>query len=224
MSAKDPSSLYVPGRVKRQREIMLSINQLDLEMSTLAGEITLDIIEGWSTGDLLLDFTLLASDGYYSDKEYQRYRKIQSIALAHAGERILVIQKAVVRDKLIRTFHLAILRKDETLFELNTLSLKIPVETNYFIWRELILPGGDYATQCSLMSDKWLQTGYLLLDDFDLNSAEKKGKVWLVPTHSAAEIVLLSEETSDSLGAKYGINPDELTTLNEQWILKKSTP
>lgn len=218
---------YIPEKVERLVRVAQRVESLQTLMGDLQQEVALDIIDGWTTGDKLLDFVLLACNGAYDTHVFfVQYRRLFDLALRKPGQRILVIQKAECWSEegpvIMRNVYLATLRCSVTELIPDTLSIGIPVESGYFIWQEVIQ--NDYMINSHGIVDRnFIYTGPLHNQYCDFNGCVRidSGAI-IVPPDAVCDVVLLPIENPNELFEEHGIDQEMLNELHQNWIRTKS--
>lgn len=220
---------YVPEKAKQLQRIVEHMDRLRGHLDDLEEDITLDLIEGWSTGDPILDFALVTCNGAYDQFVISmQYRRLFDLGLRRPGQRILVVQKAEhsTDDGIteLRNIYLATLRKAEVTCDINTLTLQIPVEPHYFVWQEFFQHDhliGGYRTDPS----PWLATGPLHNQYCDFGAARKdEQELRFVPEDAVCDIELLPDVDKSYLYEVHGIDEHLLNRLHQYWIRHRSSP
>lgn len=220
------------GHVVEKVEKLKALNEIYESyrncIEKLQDDVVLDIIDGWTTGDEVLDFMLVACDGEY-DQEIMdsQYRWLTDLALTKPDQRIMIIQKseAPMGTELvvIRNIYLATLRCEEIDYDINNLSIGIPVMPNYYFWREIILDD-TLLTGSKLPESEYIKIGPLANEHCNKSICHKhpEGAIF-VPEESVCEVILLSEHDPVKLSEAHGIDQEMLANLHREWTRYMST-
>ncbi|MBP9749883.1 MAG: hypothetical protein KBD21_04085 [Candidatus Pacebacteria bacterium] len=223
-----PKEHYLP---EVMRTLIRESERLELaraRLENLAEVVTLDIIDGWKSGDDLLDFALVACNGVYDVMVVaMQYRHLQDTALRKPGTRILVVQEAERMDGetgglvILRNIYLATLRPAPLEFVLNNLQIGIPVEPGYIIFRELVKEEYE-ATVRDLVDASWLYVGpfHNKYCEYGALRVDADG-VWSAPTDAVSEVYVHPFEVS-ALFEEHGIGADLLQWLTNEWVRLRS--
>ena len=217
---------YVPGQVDELVKTTEKINQLQSRADNLAEMAALDIIEGETTGDKLLDFAIVACGGVYDEYVINSlYRGLHDLGLRRPGQKILLIQKGrYINDDIhiLRNIHLATLRADTLEFDLDSLLVKLPVEPGRLIWREFMNTDGDYLSGWQIHEDKWLPVGPILNEHCDFGNAKRKKDLIFVSKEAPFETEMIPESDKLDLYDYHDIDADLLDYLTGKWIRELS--
>lgn len=227
MSNRKTVRKYAPFKLQKQIKTIEQITELQGRADNLAEELMLDIIDGWTTGNEVQDFALLSCDGQFDPYMQLRYQGVSDIGLRKAGERILIVQQAEHQHGeqffMLRNIYLATLRPAPTAFDLNEIEVRLPVEPNYLLWRELMNENmllSGHRTEPSL----WIKLGSLD-DSFTAAApaATDDNGIASAPFSAPWGYVLLPEIDRSSLFEKFGIDTDMLDILHATWIRSRTT-
>lgn len=227
--AKVTARKYVPEKVHRLQRLTEHVERLRTYLSDLGEDITLDLIDGWTTGDQLLDFVLLSCNGVYDPFVFSvQYRRLFDLGLRKPGQRVLVVQKAEHLGEdgpiIIRNIYLAVMRRAELELDSNAQVIRLPVEPNYFLWREFLFEGLVF-TGHKIVTNQWLPTGPLYNEycDYGTTRKEKDEGILYVPEDAVCAVELLPEADKLYLFEEHGIDADHLDELHTRWIRERSS-
>ncbi|MCA9360238.1 hypothetical protein KC850_04375 [Candidatus Kaiserbacteria bacterium] len=212
---------YVPEMLSKLTAYIEEINKLQKKADDMSEQIVIDITDGWSTGDQALDFALIACDGNYNPYVLEQYRQVADLGLRNPNNRILVVQVAESwwgeDTVLIRNIYFAQLNAKATIFDIDSMSIHIPVHTGYLLWRESI-EDGELSSECEKIDDTWIKVGLLRGEylDYALSVGDDDSSSY-VPLDSPCEIELLPVEHKDDLLEKYAIDNGHLDLLERRW-------
>lgn len=184
----------------------------------------MDLIDGWSTGDPLLDFIFVSCNGIYDPWViYAQYKRLFDLGLRKPGQKIMVIQKAEFNTfdgpVIIRNIHMAELRPDVIESDIDSFTIKIPVKTGHFVWKELIQERGLIMSCYKTFKDEWLKTGPLYNQYCDYGAVRNDNDGFLyVPDDAVCEIELLPDTDKIILFQDHGINEEMLDKINHAWV------
>lgn len=213
---------FVNEKVSRLIELSKEMEILQNTVEDLGDNVALDIIDGWTTGDEVLDFVLVACNGEYDTFTLEmQYKPLFNLGLRRPGQRILVIQKAQhYRDYdlcILRNIYMARLRPEETVFNVNSQSIHLPVEPNFLVWQEflhdnLIMQGHK------TVNEKWLKTGVLHSEysQFGNTNVDKDGLV-SVPYDSVCDIEILPIDDEEFFFEVHGIDTNLFNVMYKTW-------
>ncbi len=230
MSVKISKTRTDPNtRFKELKKITQKIEHYQHELDSLCDGIVLDIAEGWSTGDKLLDFVLLACKGNYDQFVISmQYRSLYDLGIRKPKQQIIVIQKSEYYDDyegviIIRNIYIANLRDVTVDFDLDNLQIRIPVEPNFFCLREFInKKTGLLFSEHELITGGWLITGPIHNQYCDYSTTEEINEIIYLDCNSVCEIELLPAKDVGNLFINHGINNQSLNQMNQNWIREKS--
>ncbi len=216
---------YVPEQIRRLIRATKRIEQLQSQQDNLSEQIFLDIVDGWSTMDQLSDFVLVSCEGAYDKFVVEQYSKLFDLGLRNPGQKIMVVQQANYQDAnymmILRKIHLAFLRKDTLVTDVNSLTMRLPVEPGRFVWKEFF-KGNKLIGGYKILDDTWLVTGPLHNEYYDYGETRKsKNGVSFVPSDAICSIELLPSENLN-LFEDYGIDEELLSLMHTHWIRGKS--
>jgi len=217
---------YIPEKLRRIEHIAQQMDRLRYVQEALAEDVVIDIIEGWSTGDELLDFVLVACNGIYDPYVIcMQYRRLYDLGLRTPGQQLLVIMKAeqyVDEDVVIlRKIFIVNMRKDVVLFDIDTLSMKIPVESGYYSWMECY-QNGYVISGYKMHDDDWLQTGPIHNQYSEYMNAEREDEMLYVPQTAVCTIELLPIHDYGELLEDHGFTKDDLNYFYRTWLMQKN--
>ena len=190
----------------------------------LQDSIALDLIDGWSTGDKLLDFVLLACNGVYStDIIDGQYREFENLLRLSSGKLLLVVQEADYyfdNDFCnLRNIYLAEVRSDDSLeFNMNEQIMKIPVNSGYMLWREALDPEREVRSFDSFILSPWIEVGPLVNDlcRFGHGMSGEKGVV--CAPHIGSCAVYFHPWNPEELEIEHDIDTDLTRILMRKWM------
>jgi hypothetical protein len=221
------SANYIPEKVSKLIKATDKINALQSFVNDLGKDIVHDIIDGWTTGDKLLDFVLVACDGVYDTFTLcLQYRRLADLGLRKPNQRIMVIQKAEYwseNDILqLRNIYLAHIRPVEVEFNIASLCIRIPVEPNYLVLREFLY--NDFFThRTKIIDEKWLIAGRLHNEICDYGAVNTGDSGLIsVPDDSVCDIVSIPPDDKIVLYEDHGIDADMLSYLYNTWTRSRS--
>lgn len=150
---------FLPGCV---REIVRRQRRIECEEDALANlreQAVLDLIEGHTSGDPLVDFMLLACNGVYDALMLARYKCLSDLGLRAPGTPLLIVQEATGRGGggdvvTLRNLYRAIARPDMLDIFINDLTLGIPVMPRYLVAREFMTSESEHFTLCTVNADR----------------------------------------------------------------------
>lgn len=215
-------------KFKNIKRITQKIESLQYKLDSLCDEVALDIKDGWSTGDKLLDFVLLACDGNYDQFVISmQYRSLYDLGIRRPNQKIMVVQKGEYYDDyegviIIRNIYIAQLRKAVIDFDLNNLCFKIPVEANFFCWREFINKDGEIISRHKLITGEWLLTGPIHNKYCNYSQTDENGNIIYLSEVSVCNIELLPAKDLAYLFLNYGIDSESLNQFTQTWIREKT--
>lgn len=225
MSVKQSAVLkYVPGQIRELKRVNRKINKLQFDAYNLGQRMALDIIDGWSSGDELLDFVLVACNGNYDESVLDiLYRQVSKLGLMHPGKQIIIIQKAFREEngwiEEIKNIHLATLRPGTVETDVDSLSLRFPVNPGHYIRKEFLIPGENLVITHDISSDIWIETGPLWSNHCDYGWPEREGESFLcVPKGAVCEIELMPVKDADYLCALHDIDSELLRHMLKTWL------
>lgn len=223
MKARKLLQAYTPEKVSRLIQVANRIDKIKSLASDIGEDIVLDIIDGWTTGDTLLDFVLVACDGVYDTSILSlQYRKLLDLGLRKPNQRILVVKKAEHHYDneifTLRNIVLAQLRPDTTKFDIDSLSIKIPVHPRFLVWKEFMAKN-LFVSGYQILDTKWLTTGllYNALCDFGKVTIDNQGFA-SVPDDAVCDIELFPAKDKSCLYEDHGIDTIMLDKLNQTWV------
>jgi len=222
-----PEEHYLPEEMRRLVRESEKLELARARLENLAEVVTLDIIDGWKSGDDLLDFVLVACNGVYDVIVVaMQYRHLQDTALRNPGTRILVVQEAERMSNegdlvILRNIYLATLRPAPLEFVLNDLQIGIPVEPGYIIYRELMKDEYE-ATARDVIDASWLYIGPFHNEycEYGALRVDDKG-VWSAPTDAVSEVYVHPFDMP-TLFEEHGIDADLLQWLTSEWVRLRS--
>lgn len=212
---------------KRQKILSLSerMHKLRSKIEKLSEELTLDIADGYSSGDDLFDFVLVSGDGVFNDFGFNiEYVNLNNFISKNSGKTILVVQVGTyTRNEaitLIRNIFLANLRDDKLRPNAQVMTMSIPVEPNYLQWKEATI-NHQVAIGKGLVNKEWLEVGPLC----SAYSSETKTKPFNnkghhhVPEDTPCCIELLPHENTFG---DFGIDSKAMAEMLRTWTRLKS--
>ncbi len=117
-------------------------DRLDMRIQALAEDLFTDIISGNSTGDVCTDFSLALCDGLYLQEVVQEYWNLCNYFMSHDNQLICIMQEAVHTDDEVtlgvRNFYIAKVRADAIAFNIDELTLGLPVQPDGYLFSKLM--------------------------------------------------------------------------------------
>ena len=230
-TANQTARNYLPEQVRMLMRTYSKLEKLQEELDDVSELVALDIIDGWTTGDRLLDFALVACDGMYDPVVVNvQYRQLYDVGLRKAGQRILVVQEAEHYDEengltVLRNLYLGTLRPEMVEFDIDTLSMKIPVAPGHLVLRES-LQQGYFISGSGVSQGRWIHTGPLHNEYCTYGAArhdEEVANVLLTPLDAVCAIYVHPWDM-EKLSREHDIDADFLNQLTEGWMrLRNST-
>ena len=221
---------YLPEQVRMLMRTYSKLEKVQGELDDLSELVALDIIDGWTTGDRLLDFALVACDGVYDPVVVSvQYRQLYDVGLRKPGERILVVQEAEHYDEedglfVLRNMYLGTLRPETVEFDVDTLTMRIPVEAGHLVVRESIQKG-YYVTGSGIAKTQWIKTGPLHNEYCPFGPArydEEAHDVLLTPLDAIAAVYVHPWDT-EKLAREHEIDSELLHWLTGDWMRLRNT-
>jgi hypothetical protein len=220
---------HVPEKLSKIHEAVETIENLSQQIDSLSESIFLDIIDGWSTGNKLLDFAIISCNGVYDTESFTKvYAYFSDLGLRKPGQKIIVIQKSEFwhnsEKYLLRNIHLAELRQDSIETDINSLSMRLPVKPGHIVWKEFFQDKGVLISGHKMSQDKWLLTGPFH-NEYNQHSTSTKHSdgFMLVPDDASCDILLVPETDKISLLHDHGIHECLLSQINKIWIRNLSS-
>jgi len=221
---------YLPSKVDRLMQATHRIQKLHASMHELSQDIMLDIIDGWTSGDTLLDFVLLACDGVYDPFILAlQYRKLHEIGLRKPQQLLLVTQKALYYNEegdefYLCNIHLAVLRAEHIHFDNDSLVMRLPVEPGHLIWSEFYDKKGLFFAGYKTLDDPWLTTGPLHNDYCDYASVRlHEDGHFYVPDDAVCRIDQIPPDDPARIEEEHGVDLEMLNYLRRAWFLQLAT-
>lgn len=229
---KQMQTTYRASTVAHVRRIMRVTRRLKMvqqRLSALENEVALDLIDGTTTGDPLLDFVLVACNGIYDDYIVNtQYRGLAEQIVNSPGKSIIAVQEAeyYLEDSLYipRNIYLATLRSGELTFDIDTLRMSIPVTPHYLAWREMLC--GDAMVSANvIVTEPWLHLGPLHNSTCGYRPVkELDGSVgFYVPQEATSNVYFFPVDPLE-LWEEHGIDGDALKQLRRAWLQLASPP
>ena len=222
---KEVARRYVPEKYKLLVRTTDKINRLQTLARLLGKEIVADIIDGWSTGNKVLDFTLVACNGVFDASVYLQYQRLSKLALWKANREIILVQKGIFNQAgeefLLRNIYLATLRPDEVTFNIDKVSMSLPVRPNFLQWREMYSDGyliSGYRT----VDEEWLTTGPLYNQYCDFGRTVHDKGVVVVPETAVCSFETSPISNKDELFFEHGIDDILWQELHTAWIRERT--
>jgi hypothetical protein len=221
---------YLPEQVRMLMRTYSKLEKVQGEFDDLSELVALDIMDGWSTGDRLLDFALVACNGMYDPMVVSvQYRQLHDIGLRKAGERILVVQEAEHYDEdggleVLRNMYLGTLRPEMVEYDIDTLTMRIPVNPGHLVVRESIQQG-YYVSGSGLSKFQWITIGPLHNSYCPFGPArydEEAHDVLLTPLDAVAAVYIHPWDT-EKLEREHTIDSEYLHWLTEDWMRLRNT-
>lgn len=227
-NSKAASAPYVPELIHNQISLIEDADLIETAIDSVAEEIALSIIDGWSSGNKSLDFSLVVNDGYWDKELYESYDKCSLYGLMFPMQHAVAIQWSLTGNKVIesvlKTVHLFTLRRDDVKFDIDNLCIEIPVNPGFFTWQEIFFENGQQGGKGHLQGESWLRIGALNLGEYQIPKAVKlESGLIVTPDTAPADFFVLSEVEFQSIEEKFEIDPDELTFIKQKWIAEKSS-
>ncbi|MEY3784546.1 MAG: hypothetical protein RLZZ230_868, partial [Candidatus Parcubacteria bacterium] len=173
-------------------------------------------------------FILVACNGVYDPFVIcMQYRRIQELGLRKLNQNLLIIQTAERFDDeneliVLRNVFLVTLRKDTIEFDVDNLSMRIPVEPGYFLWRE-VLKEGFLVSGYRIFNDNWITTGPIFNQYCNYGAiSEDDDETLFVPNDAVCDIELLPLEDRDSLYHEHEITAEALDYFYRTWVRAKT--
>lgn len=206
-------------------ETIAAAQDLQGQIEVLHEQLVLDIIDGATTGDVLVDF-LLVTEELRDTEVVARYDDLIEAVSSGAGRQILIIQKAEYpigeRTLILRNIYLALLRNDALKFDIDSMTFYIPVETGYLISREIVR-SNTLVCGFALKESQWLGVGPLhSFHTYREDAREDQNGDFFVPHHARCEFELLPPESESELSEAHGIDQSRLRDLYRRWFTLKS--
>ncbi|MCA9354716.1 MAG: hypothetical protein KC877_04315 [Candidatus Kaiserbacteria bacterium] len=218
---------YLPARMRRIMGLSRKVRRMNDQLDELGQDTVLDLIDGWSTGDPVKDFCLVACDGIFDEQVLEfNYRVIHSLGMRFPGREILVVKKAGYYDEegfgMLRMVQLATLRKDLAEFDIDSISMRLPVEPGHFQWSEY-RSGEVFMPATRTHDESWLTAGPLYSVHTLFGRVQKTTEGFEhVPDDAVCEVFLLPAEDPDWLLNEYGVSSSMIQELRRTWFRKKN--
>ncbi len=87
---------YLPEMVEIQKTMNKKRGMLSAAIEQSASDIFCDIIDGYSTGDRIVDFCLVSCNGHYDSEYIAQYRRLLDDIVRNNGEYFLVASRRIV--------------------------------------------------------------------------------------------------------------------------------
>jgi hypothetical protein len=220
---------YVPYKINRLIQATERMQKLQMAVEDLSEDVTLDIIDGWSTGDELLDFALVACNGTYDPFVISlQYRRLFDLGLRKPNQLVLVTQKATYHygeeePLFLRNIHLACLRPEKMRVDIDSFAMFLPVVPGHLVWSEFYSEDGLIVSGYKVLDDEWLTTGPLYNEYCDFgHTREADVGVFYVPEDATCNVDLLPEADPSLLLSEHGIDQETLNYLRQIWIIELS--
>ncbi len=226
MKTTNVSRKYVPEKFSHLVEITNEMEKVKAKVASLKEDIVLDIIDGWTTGDTLLDFVLVVCNGTFDTQLFQRYQDLSKIGLRNPNQQIIVIQKALREENgellMLRDVYLAELRPEEVRFDINSQLIHLPVKPQYFLLMHAINRGVILQGH-RIVEKEWLTVGVLrsLFNDYQYVYTGEDGFSF-VPQSATCDVELLSTADRQSLFTNHAVDAEMLDYLHGSWTRDKS--
>lgn len=225
--SKNVADKFVPGKFENLVRITEKIERMQYKLDDLAEEVALDIIDGWTTGDKVLDFALVVCDGVYDPfLVCMQYRRLYDLGLSRPGQKFILIQTAerFINESeyiVLRNIYLASFRKDFVEFDVDKLTMRLPVEPNYFLWRE-VSKDGYLVSGYRIMKNDWLTTGPIHNQYCNYGAAAEDDEALFVPDEAVCDIGLFPLENRDSLFIEHEITAESINYYMRKWVQLKT--
>lgn len=224
----------VPEIIKIIERNINLIKELHATNESLQEQIALDIIEGWSTGDRVHDFYILASDGLYDESLFQQYKELSEIGLTNPRKTVIVAQIGLLKLKLtfegsddqveivtlVKNMYLASLRAAPTLFNLDKMTISLPVEPAFFKLREAFGPEG-IIDGYRIVNEDYLTIGALPTQNRPHNYTRSDGDGFHYTSQDSSCLIVLMP--IQSALTDYGITNEDVAQMMKDWMKLRST-
>lgn len=218
--------MHLPEKLEELVRQTEHVNSIHDRICDLQDSIALDIIDGRTTGDRLLDFALVACNGVYDTSILEeQYRTLYNMVLASPHRRVLVVQEAEhlfdFEMYIIRNVYVAELRARPLEFDIDLQLIGIPVDSGYLVWRE-ILTSGVVTSVSTFVPGDWLKVGPLENDlcPFGNGHQTASGAVMVPPIASC--VVYPHPWNQEYIERVHGIDAELFRHLVREWVLGKT--
>jgi len=216
--------MHVSEKLDELKHETHRVAEIQNRLCELQNSIALDLIDGWSTGDKLLDFVLLACNGVYSTDIIEgQYREFQNLLRLSPGKLLLVVQEAEHFFEgdfvVLRNLYLGEIRSDDSIeFNMNEQIMNIPVSAGYLVWREALDSEGEIQPFDSFVTSPWISVGPLVNDlcPFGHGLSGEKGVVCAPYIGSCA--VYFHPWNPEELEIEHDIDAELAKVLLRKWM------
>jgi|AntRauTorcE11897_2_1112592.scaffolds.fasta_scaffold18884_3 hypothetical protein len=167
---------------------------------------------------------MLANDGVYDEKSFLEYQRIEEIGQRNLASTIMITQISIHVTEVdflsfVRNIYLASLRPENTYFDLNTMTMSIPVETDYLYWMETVKENVIFSGY-KLIRDEFIKVGPISNKFNRPSYASSSGDgFYQPPTDTPCHIGTLPLQ---SIFIDYGITDESISSPMQLWIKLKS--
>jgi hypothetical protein len=218
--------MHVPEKLDRLIRETRRVQGIQDHLCDLQDSIVLDLIDGWTTGDRLVDFALVACNGIYDESIINgQYRAFQDLVLGNPHRRLLVVQEAEhlfdFEMYIIRNVYVTELRVDPLVFDIDLQLMSIPVDSGYLVWRE-ILRDGVTTSMSAFVPGTFLQVGPLENDFCPFGTCHQSpdGAVLVPPIASC--MVYPHPWNQEYIEQRHGIDAALFRHLVREWVTRKT--
>lgn len=216
---------YPPERLKQLLWATERARKARLYCEDVGASLVLDIIDGESTGNHMLDFLLVACSGTYDSSVVQLYQEFHDATLGSAHHQVLIVQEAEhwyeYEPYILRTISVGELRFDAPLFNIDKQLIGIPVERGYLVWREVF--GNGIVTDVAMfIEENLLYVGPLENEHCRSPDAySTTDGVAMVPS-TAPSSVYVHPWNPTHLLERHGIDQHLYREIMHAWLIQKT--
>jgi hypothetical protein len=216
---------YPPERLRRLVWAKERARRAQMYYEDIGTALVLDIIDGETTGDHLLDFALVACNGTYDTGVIRLYHELHNVIMGNPHHQVFVVQEAQhwyeYEPCTLRNIFVGELRLSPPEFNIDKQLIGIPVEEGYLVWRE-IFKDGVITDVTMFVGQDVLYVGPLENDHcrFANGYPTTEGAV-MVPT-IAPSAVYVHPWDSQHLEGRHGVDQDLYRNLMRSWLIQKT--